>query len=154
PFPLIRHRDQLLPMPAPFDVASHAEERPADLAECLVAVPAKRIFATTARSRAWASRDGLTIFVEPDGWHGAGIITGPSWRRATLCYYSDLNRLAGRTDDQTLPEHCDRRALLPARLRHVGVRPTRQGPSWRHPRQPRPLRPPGGHDQRDRDESA
>src|SRR5215467_4915161 len=36
PLSLIRDGDELLPMPAPFDVASHAEERPADLAEGLV----------------------------------------------------------------------------------------------------------------------
>ena len=32
PLPLIRYGDKLLPMAAPFDVANHAEERPADLA--------------------------------------------------------------------------------------------------------------------------
>ena len=32
PLLLILHGNQLLPMPAPFDIASHAEERPADLA--------------------------------------------------------------------------------------------------------------------------
>src|SRR5262249_7293544 len=41
PVPLIRHRNQLLPVSAPFDVASHAEERTADLAEGL-AIPADR----------------------------------------------------------------------------------------------------------------
>jgi len=51
-FPLIRHRDQLLPRSSPFDVASHAEESPADLAERLVAIPSDRILASAAR--AWA----------------------------------------------------------------------------------------------------
>src|SRR5215467_2310423 len=42
PLFLIRHRKQLLPMSAPFDIASHPEERPADLAQRLVAVSADR----------------------------------------------------------------------------------------------------------------
>src|SRR5262245_27404293 len=42
---IIRHRDQLLPMSTP----GHAKERPADLAEPLVTIPADRILAAAAR---------------------------------------------------------------------------------------------------------
>src|SRR5215467_606341 len=35
PLSVIRHRDQFLRMSTPVHEASHAEERPADLAECL-----------------------------------------------------------------------------------------------------------------------
>src|SRR5215813_11757289 len=70
PLPVIRHRDQFLLVSAPVHEAGHAEERPADLAQDFVTVPAKWMFSTTARSRVWACLDALTIFVEPDGWHG------------------------------------------------------------------------------------
>src|SRR5215467_4906871 len=45
PLTIIRHLDQLLAMSAPFDIRSHAEKRPADLAKRLAAVPADRILA-------------------------------------------------------------------------------------------------------------
>ena len=52
PLSLIRHREQLLPLSAPFDVASHAEERPTNLAERLVAVSTDRNLAAAAGMRA------------------------------------------------------------------------------------------------------
>src|SRR5262249_16932840 len=64
PLSLIRHRDQLLPMPAPFDVASQTEERPADLAEGLVAIPAGRGRAAAAWAGAWRRLGTLAILVE------------------------------------------------------------------------------------------
>src|SRR5215467_4425642 len=65
PLSVSRHRDQFLRMSAPVHEASHAEERPADLAERLVAVPS-----AAPRLRTWSRLRALTIFVEPDGWHG------------------------------------------------------------------------------------
>src|SRR5215472_8446985 len=52
PLSLVGHRDQLLAMSAPFDVASHVEERPADLQERLVAIPADRNLTSAAGARA------------------------------------------------------------------------------------------------------
>ena len=78
-------------MSTPVHEASHAEERPADLAERFVAIPAKRIFSAAAWSRACASRDALSIFVEPDGWHGGGIIA-EAW---TLEPLTQLSLLVG-----------------------------------------------------------
>src|SRR5215831_3386797 len=70
-FPLIRHRDQLLPVTAPLDVASHTEERPADLAERLVAIPPDRNLAAAPRPGTWSGLRALAVLVEPDRGHGA-----------------------------------------------------------------------------------
>src|SRR5262249_27287132 len=72
PLSLIRHRDQLLPMSAPFDVASHAEERPADLPERLVAISANRNLTSALRPGTRSRLRALAVLVEPDRWHGAG----------------------------------------------------------------------------------
>src|SRR5262245_5938011 len=52
---------------APFDVASHPEERPADLAQGLVAIPAGGNLTSAPRSRTWWCRDALAVFVEAKG---------------------------------------------------------------------------------------
>src|SRR5262249_21293660 len=64
PLSLIRHRDQLLPMPAPFDVASHAAERPADRAAGRVAIPADRVRTSAAWWCGWLRLGTLAILVE------------------------------------------------------------------------------------------
>src|SRR5215471_12513869 len=69
PLSLIRHRDQLLPMSAPFDVASHAEERPADLAQGLVAIPADWHLTAAPRPGTRSGLRALTVLVEPDRGH-------------------------------------------------------------------------------------
>src|SRR5262244_1012750 len=68
PLSLIGHRDQLLPVPAPFDIPSHAEERPADLAERLVAIPADRNLTAAPRPRTWSRLRTLANLVHPDWW--------------------------------------------------------------------------------------
>src|SRR5215467_10756549 len=67
PVSVSRHRDQLLPVSAPFDVASHAEERPADLAERLVAIPPDRNLTSAPRPGTWSGLRGLAVLGEPDG---------------------------------------------------------------------------------------
>src|SRR5215470_5567045 len=50
--PSLRHGNQLLRMPAPFDITSHAKERPADLAERSRSETG--VSGTDVRSRAWS----------------------------------------------------------------------------------------------------
>src|SRR5215471_6947154 len=69
PLTLIRHRNQLLPMPAPFDVASHPKEWPAYLAERLVAIPPDRHLTAAPRPGTWSGLRALAILVEPDRRH-------------------------------------------------------------------------------------
>src|SRR5215475_6435622 len=70
PLSLIRHRDHFLPMSAPFDVASHAEERSADLAHGLIAIPEDWVRTPTARSGAWACLGSAGV--DPGRRHGPG----------------------------------------------------------------------------------
>src|SRR5215467_1967906 len=69
PLSLIRHRNQLLPVSAPFDVASHTEERPADLAERLVAVSEDRNLTAAPWPGTWAGLRALAVLIEPGRWH-------------------------------------------------------------------------------------
>src|SRR5215470_12166525 len=84
PLIVIRHRDQLLLMAAPFDVASHAEKRPTDLAEGLGVVPADRVLAAAAGTWAWL-RLARWPSSSPDRRHGrsgasrTGIATRRLW---------------------------------------------------------------------------
>ncbi len=66
-------QEPVLPMSAPFDAASHAEERPADLSERLVAIPAAGNLTAAAR-RTWSGLRALAVLVDTDWWHGDRII--------------------------------------------------------------------------------
>src|SRR5215468_357800 len=66
----IRHRNQLLSMSAPFDIPSHAEERPADLAERLGAIPMDRILAAAPRPRTWSGLRALPYSLSQIGGMG------------------------------------------------------------------------------------
>ena len=80
-------------MSAPVYEASHAEERPADLAEGLVAIPSDRVLATAARARAGSCLGTLAVFVDPDR-HGDESIAGAlpdGWKMrycAAACGYA------------------------------------------------------------------
>ncbi len=63
---LIGHGDQLLTMSAPVHEPSHAEERPPDLAERLVAISADRNLTAATRPRARSRLRALPILVDPD----------------------------------------------------------------------------------------
>jgi hypothetical protein len=71
PLALIRHRDQLLPMLASFDVASHPKEWPPDLAERIVAIPSDRNLTAAPRPGIWSGLRALAVLIEPDRRHGA-----------------------------------------------------------------------------------
>jgi len=63
-------------MSARLNVASHAEERPADLAERLVAIPADWNLTAAPRPGTRSGLRALAVLVDPDRWHGTGIIRG------------------------------------------------------------------------------
>src|SRR5215467_5679234 len=91
PLSLIRHRDQLLPVSAPFHVASHPEERPADLAERLVAIPpnwVRRPQTGRGQGRIWAGVPSSSIKIDGGMSTVAYQPPGPRavvWAKDLLC---------------------------------------------------------------------
>src|SRR5262245_3678855 len=77
-------------MSARLNVASLAEERPADLAERLVAISADRNLTAAPRPGTWPGLRALAILVDPDRRNGVAIIAGAAGvgvreRHALLC---------------------------------------------------------------------
>jgi hypothetical protein len=86
-----------------FDVASHTEERRADLTERLVAIPADRNLTSAPRPRTWSGLRQLAILVDPDWRHGDGIIAGGRWALGRdMRYCAGGSRRASHTN--SLPE--------------------------------------------------
>jgi hypothetical protein len=70
PLSLIRHGDELLPVPTPFHDRRYPTERPTDQTKSLMAVTSDRNLTPAPRTRARLRRNALAVLVDPGRGHG------------------------------------------------------------------------------------